>query len=271
MVPTNPVNHLCRWKTESGVLVAVIAVTVLAETLGAWTLATLVGVGVRPLALVVVLGTVTVGVIARWGFAVGLLLTGLVLGDWTGGVISAFAAFAGTVVCSRVGLSRSGEADRHRWVVQYCSTATLTTVALATTAGWLSDALGVATFSIVIEKTLATGLPLALLGAPLAWRLTERAGNLSRGHSRAVASRRDRLLLAGVFVLWVTAGYAASFLYRWLSTIPEQMIATRLGYTVETIVRIGGPQGCYIVFSIGVVAAITLFLWFRTGRFGRPP
>lgn len=261
---------LSRQEVDASVAVVgiVAGLTVLVDTLGSWAITAVAGVGVRPLALLVVLATLTVGAAARWGLSLGLLVSGLLLGDWSGGVVAAVAAFVAAGVCSRTWDARRRSDEWFRWLLRYGFVAVLSTLAFAATGAWLSDLLGAAAFSIVVAQSLAANLPLAVLGAPLAWIVVETEGRWTDSTASKTVSTRGGALVAGVLVVWVAGGYVGSFLYQAANTVPIDMFGRRLVPAAETVVRLGGPQGRYAVFALGIVALGVLFVVFRSNRFG---
>lgn len=251
--------------TELTPIVAVAVLTVLVDTAGRWALTAAVGVGVRPLALLVVLATAAVGARARWGLAVGLLGSGLLLSDWSGGVVTAIAAFAAAAVCARLGVGPRPQTERHWWFAHVAAVVVLSTLTLGATAAWLSDTLGVAAFSIVVARSVTTNAPLALLGIPAV--LAVAAVGQGRGWRGAIHSEwlpTRRTLLAGVvLVVWTGGGYVGSFMYRAVNTVPLDTFARRFGTVAVMIIRAGGPQGRVAVFCLGVVAIGALLAVFE--------
>jgi hypothetical protein len=242
---------------------AVTGVTILVDTVGAWALSATVGVGVRPFALLVVLTTMAVGATARYGLAVGLLGSGALLSDWTGGVISAVAAFAAAAVYSRLWYGRAETNGWLRPLVRYEVAAVLATLTLAATSAWLADVLGAAVFSTVLARSLTANLPLAVLGAPVGWLLADLgAGRRWRTATRGLSST-GRLLVAGVLVAWTVGGYLSSFLFQATSLVPIELFGRRLGTAAETVVVLGGPQGRNVVFLVGATAIVVLFVILR--------
>jgi hypothetical protein len=195
-----------------------------------------------------------------------MLLAGLLVGGWTGGVISAIAVFITVVVCGHMWAAPRKEAGSLRWLSEYAFVALVATLTLAGTSAWLMDAFGTAAFSVVVGQSIVANLPLALLGAPVAWLVADFGlrGN-ERGQSKA-SSTRERLLVVVTLSVWVVGGYVGSFLYRAAGTVPADTFGRRLGDAAATVVRLGGPQGQYPVFVLGVVVLVTLFAVFRYGQ-----
>ena len=251
-------EHVTReeFVTELTPIVAVAVLAIVVDTVGRWALTAVVGVGVRPLALLVVLVTAAVGSRARWGLAVGLLGSGLLLSDWSGGVVIAIAAFAAATICGRLGVGPRPQTEHHWWFVHVAVVAVLSTLTLGATAAWLSDVLGVATFSIVVARSITTNAPLAVLGIPAVMAVAavgRRRGWTGPAHAEWLPTKRT--LLAGVvLVVWVGGGYVGSFMYRAVGTIPLDTFARRFGTVAVMVIRAGGPQGRFAVFCLGVVA-----------------
>ncbi|WP_152042651.1 hypothetical protein [Salinigranum salinum] len=244
------------------VVVALVGVTVLVDTVGRWALAAVGGTSLQPLALLIVLATVAVGATARWGLVVGLLVAGLVLGDWTGGVVHAFAALTAVVVCQRVWATREG----YRWLGRYVAAAVSTTLALAAAAAWLSELLGVAPFSVAVVPSVVENLVPALLGAPAAWILSDVGRDRGWRVETEALSTRETALMFGVLAVWVGGGYLGSFVYRAAGTVPVAVFGQRLGRTAEWVIVLGGPQGRYAVLVFGVAAMLALAVTLQYDR-----
>jgi hypothetical protein len=242
--------------TELTPIVAVAVLTIVVDTVGRWALTAVVGVGVRPLALLVVLATAAVGLKARWGVAVGLLGSGLLLSDWSGGVVIAIAAFAAATLCDRLRVGPRPQRQWHRRFGHVAVVLVLTTLTLGATAAWLSDTLGLAAFSIVVVRSVATNAPLALLGIPVVMIVAEvgRKRKWTGATHSEEPSMRQTLLTGVVLIVWVGGGYFGSFMYRAVNTVPLDTFARRFGVVAVMIIRVGGPQGRFAVFCLGVVA-----------------
>lgn len=264
MADTDTIERTVAMSRDADVLlVALVAgVTLLVDTVGRWALSAVLGVGVRPLALVVVLGMVTVGSRARWGLVAGLLGSGLLVGDWTRGVISAFAAFAAVTLCARLWVERSDDSATE-WLVRYVAVAGLTALTLVATTAWLSDLFGVTAFSIAVAQSLTGNVALALLGAPVAWLSADSNTTKSwRTDSEGISMRGYALLLA-VLVVWVGGGSLGSFMYQAANTVSPELFGRRLGTLAEQVVVLGGPQGRYAVTALSVVAVAAIVVVLR--------
>ena len=64
------------------VVVSIAILVAISNTLVQWILTAGIGVGIRPIGLVIVAAAVVVGKPARWGSAAGLLVTGALLSGW---------------------------------------------------------------------------------------------------------------------------------------------------------------------------------------------
>lgn len=256
---TDTSKRTVAWSRDSDVLLIglVVGVTLLADTVGRWLLTAAFGTGMRPLALLIVLATVTVGSTARWGLAVGLLGSGLLLGDWTGGVLSALAAFAAAMLCVRLWAPSPGDSSLI-WLLRYATVAVITALTLTAITAWLSDLFGVTAFSIVVAQSLMGHVILALLGAPIA-RLSADVGvTTGRRVGREDVSVRGLVLLLVVLVIWIGGGALGSFIYQAANTVPAAVFGRRLASVAEQVVVLGGPQGRYAVTALSVVAVAAL-------------
>jgi hypothetical protein len=246
-------------ETELLLVGALAGVTVLVDTVGQWALAAIGGTSLQPLALLVVVATVTVGAVAQWGLVGGLLAAGFIVGDWTGGVVNAFAALVAVVVCQRVWTAREG----YRWLGRFVMAAVAATLTVAAAAAWLSELLGIAPFSVVVVPSVTGNLGLALLGAPVAWVLSDIVTGRDWRVEREAVSTRGTVLTFGVLALWVGGGYLGSFAYRAAGTVPVAVFGQRLGRVAERVVVLGGPQGRSAVLLLGVAAVLALAFTFR--------
>lgn len=245
------------------VLGGIAVLTLLVDTVGTWGLSAVAGVGLRPLALLVMLTTVTVGTKARWGLAAGLLVSGLFIGNWPTEVATMCAAFGAATICGRLWDTSQDRTNRSRWTFNYVVVAVATTLMLAATTAWLSDLFGVAAFSIVVSQSLSGNLVLVLLGVPAAWVLVGvRSERRIRDRTETLPTKRVILTL-GTLVIWVGGGYVGSFLYQAAGTVTPETFGRRLGAAAERIVVFGGPQGRYAVFLLGILAVLTLVVLFR--------
>jgi hypothetical protein len=256
---TDTIERTVALSRDSDVLVVglVAGVTLLVDTVGRWLLTAVLGAGVGPLALLVVLATVIVGSRARWGLAVGLLGSGLLIGDWTGGVISAFAAFAAAILCTRLQVRPRGDSAVN-WLARYATVAVSTALTLVAVTAWLSDLFGVTAFSIVVAQSLGGNVVLVLLGAPVAWLAADIGLTNGWRTDREGVSVRGLVLLLVVLSVWVGGGALGSFMYQAANTVPATVFGRRLGSVAERVVVLGGPQGRYAVtaLSLVVVAAV---------------
>jgi hypothetical protein len=259
MIDNSTIERTVARSRDSDVLLVglVAGVTLLVDTVGRWLLAAVLGPGVQPLALLVVLAIVTVGSRARWGLAAGLLGSGLLVGGWTGGVISAFAAFAAAGLCARLWVRRPDD-DAVNWLVRYATVAVITALTVVAVTAWLSDLFGVAAFSIVVAQSLGGNVVLALLGAPVAWLSAE--SSLTNGWStdRDGVSVGGLVLLLVVLSVWVGGGALGSFMYQAANTVPATVFGRQLGAAAERVVVLGGPQGRYAVTALSLIAVVAI-------------
>jgi hypothetical protein len=203
-VPGNVVERARERGSVPRTALTVAGAVALADTVGRWGAVAALGTDVRPIGFVLVAVALVAGRPARWGSAAGLFATGALLGDWTGGVVHAIAAFAATTVAVRLWVPGN---DRGvgwmEWLPSYVVVAVTVVFAFAATSAALSDVLGRAAFGSTLARTVVTTLPLALAGAPLVRPVVERAAgtswSLRAPVTRAVAGgrRRDRALLGG--------------------------------------------------------------------------
>jgi len=234
----------------------VAAVVVVAGTLGRWSLAAGFGLGARPVGLVLVGAAVVVGRPARLGGAAGLLATGLLVGDWSGGVVDAIAAYVATVVAVRLW---AREDDRREvgwagWLLRYGAVAVGGVLVFASTGALLFDLLGRAPFSIAVRRTVTASLPLALLGAPLVRMAGERATGTDWSVPGAPVTGRSRRILLGTVVCWSLAGYVGSVLFRVIGLSPSGSLGRRIAPAFEAFVTVWGPQGVWAQLLLGLVA-----------------
>jgi hypothetical protein len=180
------------------------------------------------------------------------------VGNWTGGVITAVAAFAAVGVCVRIGGLRQPDSSLAEWVPRYAAVAVITASTLVAVTAWLSDLFGVTAFSIVVAQSLTGTIALALLGAPLAWLSADVGVTGDWAADRESVSVRGLALLLVVLVVWVGGGALGSFMYQAANTVSASVFRQRLGTIAEQVVVLGGPQGRYAVTALSVVAVLTL-------------
>ena len=260
MGKTDNITRTTRRELDTDVarIGAVAGLTLLADTVGTWGLSAVGGGGLRPLALVVVLATITVGTRARWGLALGLSVSGFFFGGWPSTVATVFAAFGAATLCGRLWTGQQDRARWLQWLRQYVTVAVLTTLILTAAFASLLDLFGISAFSIVVAQSLGGNLVLSLLGTPVAWLLTgvgAERGWAVRGEG---LSPKGTVLTSGVLLVWVGGGSLGSFLYQAANTISAAEFGRRLGATAERIVVLGGTQGRYAVFALSVLAVLAL-------------
>lgn len=245
---------------------AIAAVVVaLADTLGRWALAGVVEPGLDPVGAALVAVALAVGRPARSGSAVGLLVTGALLGDWTGGAVGAVAGFVAVTVAVRLWTYRE---ERARvglpvWLLRYALVATVTVLTFASTSAWLADALGRAAFGVVVGRVVVATLPFALLGGPFVRPVVARSPALPWGEPGRSVTGRERGVVVVVIVCWALAGYVASFVFGALALAPPGSIGRRLSPALETFVSLWGWQGTYAQLLLGAVALLVLAATFR--------
>ncbi|WP_136592398.1 hypothetical protein [Salinigranum halophilum] len=234
------------------------------DTVVSWALTAVLGVFIQPFAFLVTLGVVAIGAHARWGLSLGVLLSGIIAGDWSGGVASGLAVFIAAVVGSQLWVSDHENLVWYRWLTHYGFVALVSTLTLAAATAWLADAFNIALFSIVVSQSFTANLVFALLGAPVAWAVADIGRRWGELRPPRAISMSERLLALGILSLWIIGGYVGSFLYQAAYTVPIELFGRRLGDSVESVVRLGGPQGQYAVFLLGVIALVALFTALRS-------
>lgn len=260
MTDTNHTKLVDRLNIDNELLLIglVAGVTLLIDTVGRWALAVVLHAGVGPLALLVILVTTAVDKRVRWGVVVGLLSSGLLLGDWTGGVINASAAFVAIVVCERLRVQHFADEGVTRWFRRYATVVAIVGLTVVAVSAWLSDLTGIATFSVVVAQSLTGNILLALLGAPAAWVVADVSSTRGWNSSSVGISAKQKTLVLVVLVTWVGGGYLGSFLYRAMNTIPSAIVGRRIGELAEQAVVLGGPQGRYAVTALSVISVAVL-------------
>lgn len=253
--------------TLQRVVVSVAILVAISNTLVQWVLTAGIGVGIRPIGLVIVAAAVVVGKPARWGSAAGLLVTGALLSGWTYGVIWAISAFATAAVAGRLWVRDGRDRDRGavNWYLRYCGAALGGVVVLATTSAWLLDVLGQAAFSLTVGPTLAATLPLAIVGGPLV-RLAVTRTDWNRWSVRGAApSTTARLIAVLVAACWAVFGYLGSFLFRITDQMAPTILARQFPASVLSFIRLWGDQGTYAQALLGVVSLALLWILLRRG------
>lgn len=253
-----------RNETPWPVILVAIAVT-FSDTAGQWLVAGGFGLGIDPIGFVLVALAVVVGRPARSGSPVGLLVSGLLLGDWSGGVISAIAGYVATVTAIRLWARGNGDDDigMIEWLLWYGIVAVAAVFAFAATSAWLSDILGQGAFSVLVGRTIVNTLPLSLLGAPLVRPVIKRVSEAPWRELGFPVTGRSKVLLVGIVVLWTIAGYVGSFLFRAVELAPPGSIGRRVSPVVESFVGLWGWQGVYAQLLLGGIALLLLGLTFR--------
>lgn len=256
--------------------VAVALTVLLAETAGRWLLTATVGLGVRPTGAVVALGAVLLGPAAAPGVFLGTLLAGLA----TTGIPTTLASAVGVTVGVALGGAAvrefgPGEARSVRaWAARYVLVVPCTVCVAAAAVALGSGLLGVAPFQLVVERFLATNLPLALAVGPLAWYVIERARaggpDLGVGNGSRTPNTTDPGILPGVrrraavfgvaSVGWVVAGYAVGFVFRATERVPAERIGDRLVPAAARFLELVGPRGILVQVLLGLVALSVLFV-----------
>ena len=262
--------------------VAVALAVLLAETAGRWLLTATAGLGVRPTGAVVALGAVLLGPAAAPGAFLGALLAGLA----TAGIPTALASAVGVAVAVALGGAAVAEFGPGRtgsgraWAAGYVLVVTCAVCVAAAVVALGSGLLGVAPFQLVVERFLATNLPLALAVGPLAWYATRgsRASGLGLGvgngstapdtpGSGLLADDRRRAVVFGVAsVGWVVAGYALGFVFRATERVPAERIGDRLVPAAARFLELVGPRGIVLQVLLGLVALSVLFVSVRRPR-----
>lgn len=243
----------------------VAAVVVLADTVARWTIAAGVGLGVRPIGFGLAAAAVVVGRPARWGSAVGLLAAGLFLGDWTGGVVNAIAAYVATVLAVRTWASGGEDQDMSwsEWLLRYGVVAIVTVFAFIAVESWLFDVLGRAAFSVTVPRAVMTIVPLAVLGAPLVRPVARRAARASWEVPGRPLSERSRVIVVATVLCWVVFGYIGSALFRFIGQAPPGSVGRRISPALETFVGLWGQQGTYAELLLGLLALVVLAVVLR--------
>ena len=243
----------------------VAVVVALVETIGHWAVAAGLGLGVDPLGLALVALAIVVGRPAQSGSAAGLLVAGVLLGDWSGGVVAATAGFVSTAVV--VGLwpheGANDDAGWGVWLLRYGLVASTAVLGFAATSAWVADIVGRAAFSVTVGRTLVTTLPLALLGAPLVKVAAEQVPGTPQWSPSHPMTRRSRAVVVGTVLCWTVGGYVGSFLFRALGQAPPGAVGRRISPLVGTFVDLWGPQGTYAQLLLGTMALAVLGVVFR--------
>jgi hypothetical protein len=244
----------------------------LVDTVGQWLIVTRVGLWIRPLGLFIIAATVVLGTAARWGGASALIALGVLQGDWTGGVVSAVAAFVAMTITARLwGPDRDVPETPVAWVLRYAVVAVVGASAFATMSAWLLDVLGRSAFSVTVVPALAAQVPLAVAGAPVVRPIFERTRRSDWKSSLPAATATDRRIVLGVVLCWVCAGYLGSFLFRTVARVPGAELGPRLSPAIESFVLLWGPQGTYAQLLLGLVSLATIAIALRRGEGSRGP
>jgi LPXTG-motif cell wall-anchored protein len=254
--------------TLQRVVVPVALLVALSNTLVKWALTAGVGVGIRPVGLVIVATAVVVGRPARWGSAAGLLVTGSLLSGWTYGVVWAVSAFATAAVADRLWVrdARDRDGGAVDWYLRYCGATLGGVVVLATTSAWLLDVLGQAAFSLTVGPTLVATLPLAIAGGPLVRLAVTRTDWSRRGGREPAPSATARRIALLVTICWAVFGYVGSFLFRVTDQMAPTILARQFPANVLTFIHLWGDQGTYAQALLGVVSLALLWLLLRRRR-----
>lgn len=235
-----------RESVVDGVVVAVLLL--LTETALTWTFVTVTGTIVQMLGLFVMLSTATVGRSARAGIVGGGIAVGAVVGSWFTGATIAVAGVVGVTVCTSL-LRLPGELSA-RWIGHCIGVAVVTATSLAAASGLLAQSLGIAPFSLHLFWSFRTILPMTLIAVPVLGLLVHRPTRIATVSGDS--SLRERLLVAGIVMLWAVGAYGISYLTRRMSLAE-----------ITGVDAIG--SGGYLVATLGVIAVVAL-LFARTSE-----
>jgi hypothetical protein len=227
----------------------------LATTVGQWTVTTGIGPWMRPVGFAVIAAGILAGRPAKWGVAAGLLLTGVLTTGWSTGVTWAVAGFVTASISTRLWARDDGERDESwsAWAFRYGVVVMSGVLMFAATSAWLFDVLGRAAFSVTVGWTVATNLPMAVLGAPFIRLALEYVGEGERG-LRASPTPRIRAAVVLIVLGWTVGGYVGGFLFRVVELVSRGGIAERLGPAVEGFITIWGWQGTHAQLLLGIVS-----------------
>lgn len=256
---------------SSGHAVLLIGVVVaLASTASQWALTAIVGPWLQPVVLVVFIVAIVAGKLAKWGSATGLLVAGALLGDWSGGVACALAAFIATVVAVRLWAhedsARTTSARWHAWFIRYATAGTGAALVFAAVEAWFLDMFGRISFGAIISRTVVASLPLVLLGAPVAWIVLQRVANIEWRTPAEPMNKPTRAFIIAIASLWIVAGYVSSFVFRAAELVPQDELGNRLSPTIEWFIVLWGPQGSYAQLLLGMVSLVTIGAVLRMTR-----
>lgn len=254
------ISDAAPWRT----ILLVAAGVSLVVTVLQWTIAAGSGLSIRPVGFAVVAAAVVAGRPARWGSAAPLLLAGFFATGWANGVAWAIAAFVAAAVSTRLW---GGDEEREEgwvpWMLRYAVVAVGGVLVFAATSSWLLDVFGRVAFSITVERTVVTNLPLALAGAPLVRLAAEYTGEGGRKVTSGRPSVKTRAGVVLVALCWVVGGYVGSFLFRIVERVPPGSLERRFSTAVSEFVGLWGRQGTYAQFLLGLVALATIGLLLR--------
>ena len=241
----------------------------LTDTVGRWAASVALGTGVQPIGFVLVAAALVTGRPARWGSAAGLFAAGVVLGDWTGAVVHANAAFVATTIAVRLWDRSDGrDVGWMAWLPSYVVVAVTALFAFAATSAVLSDVLGRVAFGSTLGRIIVTTLPLALVGAPVVRPLVERAAGTPWSLPGRSLSGRSRTVVVGTVLCWAVGGYVGSLLFGAVEQAPEGAFARRFSPAVEAFIALWGPGGTYAQLLLGVAALAVVAVVLRRSRSG---
>ncbi|MEF8854681.1 MAG: hypothetical protein V5A24_04205 [Haloarculaceae archaeon] len=246
-----------------GVVVPVLVVVALAATAVQWFTTLAVGTDVRLLGLAVVGAAVVAGRPARWGSAAALLGVGAVVGTWTTAVTWAVAAFVTSTVATRLWASEGIDGGWPTWTRRYVFVTVVGVLLFAATGAWLLDVLGLASFSVTVGRTVATNLPVAIVGAPLVRLVSERTPGSNPSAPERPQDGGARAGVTLVVLVWTVGGYVGSFLFRTVEQVPPGEIGRQFSTTLETVLFAWGPQGTYAQLVLGLVALVVVGVLLR--------
>lgn len=226
------------------------------------------GVDVRTAVLGIMIGTITFGIIARWGIFFGLLATGVVSGDWVGGAVTGLAGVLTAVIFVRLWKFPDPRSVR-RWLLLYLRTVPVVVVVYAVSVVTFGELSGILAFDIALVPLVSETLPLAILGLPVVYTTSRfTAGTDFLVVSEPMGQPRRPIAVAVIF-LWAIGGYVGSFLFRTVSVVPAERIGEQVHPVAETVLVLSGYQGVRVVLLFNLLAvAVVLSLLYR-GRVQR--
>ena len=249
-------------------MLPVAIVLFLSNTVAKWAIVAGLGLDIRPLGLGLVAAAVAVGRPARWGSAVGLLAAGLLLGDWTGGVVYAISAYVATTLGVRLWARSDGSRDSawSDWMLRYGLVAVGTAFAFIAMESWLFDVLGRAAFSVTVPRAVMTTVPFAVLGTPLVRPVARRATGTAWEVPGRPMSEWSQAIVVATVLGWTVLGYVSSALFRLIEQAPPGSIGRRISPALETFLGLWGDQGMYAELLLGLLALAGLAVVLRRAR-----